>query len=68
MSQSAVQEILERIHNLPDEDRLVLEQRLAEMLEAEWQKAAVEARQEAKRRGLDQVAIDKAISDLRHPR
>jgi hypothetical protein len=67
MSESAVQEILDRIQQLPDDDRLLLEERLATLAEAEWRRAAAAARQSAGARGIDQAAIDRAIDELRHP-
>jgi hypothetical protein len=63
----AVREILDRIEQLPEEDRLILEERLAEMAEAEWKGEAEHARQIARERNLDQAAIDQAIRDLRYP-
>lgn len=63
----AVQEILERIEQLPEEDRLILEEMLAERAEAEWRREAEAARREARMRGIDQAAIDRAIQDLRYP-
>jgi hypothetical protein len=68
MSQTTVEEILQRIQKLPQKDRLLLEKRLAESLEGEWQKAANGARREAQRRKLDQSAIDQAVRDVRRPR
>jgi hypothetical protein len=68
MSMTAVEDILERIQKLPEEDRLLLEKRLSELLEGEWDKAAGEARAEAARRGLDQAAIDRAVREVRHSR
>jgi hypothetical protein len=62
-----VQEILERIQQLPDEDRMILEERLAELAEGEWRRAVEEARRIARARDLDQAAIDRAIDELRHP-
>jgi hypothetical protein len=67
MSHSAVQEILQRIQELPDEERLLLEARLAELAEDEWRQAAAEARRAARARGIDQAAIDRAIEELRRP-
>ena len=61
-----VQEILERIDQLPEPDRLILEERLAERAEAEWRREAESARRIARERGIDQAAIDRAIHDLRH--
>ncbi|HWB54154.1 MAG TPA: hypothetical protein VG722_08175 [Tepidisphaeraceae bacterium] len=68
MRQTAVEDILERIAKLPEDDRVLLEERLGKMLEGEWEKAADEARQEAKRRGLDQTAIDRAVREVRRSR
>ncbi len=65
MGEATVREILERIDNLPETDRLLLEQRLAEKAEAEWLREAVAARESARQRGIDQEAIDKAVDDLR---
>ena len=62
-----VREILQRIEQLPEEDRLLLEERLTVIAEAEWKREAEHARQIARERGLDQAAIDKAIHDLRYP-
>jgi len=63
----AVQEILRRIEQLPEEDRAVLEEQLAEFAEAEWTREAMNARRIARERGLDQAAIDQAVHDLRYP-
>jgi hypothetical protein len=63
----AVREILDRIEQLPEEDRFVLEERLAELAEAEWKREAEHAQQIARQRGLDQAAIDRAIRDVRYP-
>ena len=63
----AVQEILQRIEQLPDDDRLILEERLAEIAEAEWKQEAEVARRIARERGIDQAAINKAVSDVRYP-
>jgi len=60
-------DILERIEQLPQEDRLVLEERLTEIAEAEWKREAEHARRIARERGLDQAAIDQAIRDVRYP-
>jgi len=67
MSEAAVEHILHQIQQLPEEDRLLLEQRLAEWAEAEWRREAEEARRIARERGLDQAAIDQAVRDLRYP-
>jgi hypothetical protein len=63
----AVYEILQRIQELPEEDRLLLAARLAELDEAEWKREAENARRIAREQGLDQAAIDQVIHDVRHP-
>jgi hypothetical protein len=64
----AVQEILQRIQELPEEDRLVLEQHLAQRAEAEWKREAEEARRQARQKGIDQAAIDRAVEKARYGR
>ncbi len=66
MSQSSVQTILDQIEQLPQADRVLLEQRLAELAEAEWKREAEAARRQAREKGVDQAAIDQAIHNLRH--
>ena len=65
MSQ-AVQEILERIQHLPEEDRWLLDEYLAQQAEAEWERAAAEARLLARKKGIDQTAIDLAVEQIRY--
>ena len=62
----AVHEILDRIQQLPAEDRLLLEDYLAQQAEAEWRREAGEARRLACQMGLDQAAIDRAVEKIRH--
>ena len=62
----AVHEILERIQHLPAEDRLVLEECLAQQAEAEWRREAEQARQLAQQQGIDQAAIDRAVEKVRY--
>ena len=66
MSPSNVQTILDQIERLPEADRLLLEQRLAELANAEWKREAEAAHRLARDRGVDQAVIDQAIHDLRH--
>jgi hypothetical protein len=66
MGEATVRDILEKIDNLPESDRLLLEQRLAEKAEAEWLREAVAARESARQRGIDQDAIGKAVEGLRY--
>ena len=67
MSETAVQEILERIRQLPADERVLLEERLAELSEVEWRQEAADARNRARGIGLDQAKIDQAIDELRRP-
>ena len=67
MSSPVVEEILQRIEQLSAEDRLLLEERLAELAEAQWKQEAEKAREVARQKGLDQAAIDRAIQELRYP-
>jgi hypothetical protein len=62
----AVQEIIQRIQQLPEEDRQILDEELARLAEAEWQREAEEARRLAKRQGIDQAAIDQAVENVRY--
>jgi len=66
MSQLSVQTILDQIEQLPQADRVLLEQRLAELAEAEWKREAEAARRLARERGVDQAANDQASHNLRH--
>jgi hypothetical protein len=68
MSEMAVREILDRIDNLSESDRALLERELSERLESNWLKEAAAAREEALRRGLDDDAIDRTVEELRYPR
>ncbi len=62
----AVQEILQRIQQLPEQDRLLLEEYLAQLAEAEWKREAQEARRLAREKGIDQAAIDRAVENVRY--
>ena len=62
----AVHEILDRIQRLPREERLLLEDHLAQQAEAEWQREVEEARRLAREKGIDQAAIDRAVERVRH--
>lgn len=66
MNDVSVQEILRMIDQLSENDRDLLEQRLAERAEAEWREEAESARREAAARGIDQTAIDNAIRRRRY--
>jgi hypothetical protein len=64
MSQQ-VEDILDQIERLDQADRLLLQERLSDLAEAEWQVEARQARAIALDLGIDQQAIDKAINDVR---
>jgi hypothetical protein len=64
----AVHEILERIQKLPREERLALEDYLAQQAEAEWRNEAEEARMVARQKGIDQAATDRAVEKIRYGR
>ena len=66
MSEVAVRDTLERIAQLPGEDRVLLDERLTELGEAEWRREAEAARAEARMRGIDQAAIASAAEELRY--
>ena len=65
MSQ-AVQDIIERIEQLPEKDRLDLEEYLAQQAEQAWRSEADLTRKLAAQRGIDQAAIDAAVEELRY--
>jgi hypothetical protein len=62
----AVQDILQRIHEMSEEDRLLLEERLEQLAEAAWKREAEEARRLPLEKGIDQAAIDRAVEDTRY--
>jgi hypothetical protein len=66
MSQTAVENIVKVIESLSEEDRELLETRLAAIDEAKWQKEAEEARAIARDQGIDQAHIDGTINKLRY--
>jgi hypothetical protein len=66
MSRSSVQEILKKIDALPERERRRLERELAARAEAEWQRLATQASAQARRRRIDQAAIDRAVRQVRY--
>jgi hypothetical protein len=66
MSQVTVENIIKEIESLSDEERELLENRLAQIDEAKWQREAAEAREVALKAGIDQANIDQKIARLRH--
>jgi len=65
MSQQ-VDAILQQIERLDERDRVLLEERLQVLAEAQWQQEAQQARVVARERGIDQQTIDSAVEDLRY--
>jgi len=61
-----VDEIIREIEQLDESDRALLDRRLAELAEAQWQTEANNARAIALDLGIDQQAIDKAVDDVRY--
>ena len=61
-----VDAILEQIESLDEADRLVLEQRLQELMETAWRREADSARAIARERGIDQRTIDDAVDAVRY--
>jgi hypothetical protein len=66
MSHAAVDDILDRIKRLPEEDRRLLDERLAQQEDEEWREEAAKARKIARDQGIDQATIDRAIHAVRH--
>jgi len=66
MSRATIDEILDRIRQLPEEDRLLFDKMLAQQEDQEWREEAANAQRLAQSRGIDQEAIDRAIHGLRH--
>jgi hypothetical protein len=65
MSQQ-VDAIVQQIERLDEADRMLLEERLQELVEAQWRQEAEQARVVARERGIDQRMIDDAVEDLRY--
>jgi len=61
-----VDAILDQIERLDPSDRLLLQERLNELAEAEWQAEAKQARAIALQLGIDQQTIDNAVDDVRY--
>ena len=65
MAVTTVQRILELIDRLSEDDRKLLEERLAQRVETAWLEEVEDARREAEERGIDQDAIDQVIEKTR---
>ncbi len=68
MSRTSVHDILRDIEALTEDERLSLDQQLNDWLRQQWDREAEAARDEARRRGIDQAAIDNAIEHHRYGR
>jgi hypothetical protein len=66
MSSVTVEKILDQIDTLDEDERLLLEERLAARAESEWQQAAEQARHAARQRGINQAVIDRAVEAGRY--
>ena len=66
MSQATVDRLITEIGKLSDQDRELLNQRLAALDEARWQAEATEARKAAEADGIDQEHIDRTIEKMRY--
>lgn len=66
MSRATVDDILDRIRRLPDEERRLLDELLAQQEDQEWREEAAKARKTASDQGIDQAAIDRAVHAVRH--
>jgi hypothetical protein len=68
MSRAAVAEILQKIDALSVKDREALERKLAARADAEWRRVAKQSRARARRTGIDQSTIDRAVERVRYGR
>jgi hypothetical protein len=66
MSPAIVEQILNPIDTLAEDERLLLEERLAVRAESEWQQGAEQARQAARQRDINQAVIDRAVDAGRY--
>ena len=66
MSAAAVHELVDRVKQLPEEERQLFDELLVQLEEKEWRRESGKARQLARERGIDQEAIDRAVADLRY--
>ena len=66
MSATNVQQLIEQIRQLSDQDRQMLDERLAQTEDAEWRELKKEGRRIAEERGIDMEAIDRAVERERY--
>lgn len=68
MVKASVRNILRDIESLGEKERLVLEREWAARIEAEWVRESRRARTQARKLGIDQEAIDRAVERRRYGR
>ena len=61
-----VDAILQQIERLDEADRIILEQKLHALAEADWSHEAEDSRAAAREQGIDQQTIDDAVENLRY--
>jgi hypothetical protein len=66
MTHPTVDHVLDLIEQLPEDDRLLLEKRLSERLEADWQEAVAENGRIAEERSITEETINRAIHRRRY--
>lgn len=66
MTHPTVDYVFELIEQMPEEDRLALEMRLSQRLEAEWNEAVADNRRIALDRGITDETIQRAIHRRRY--
>ena len=66
MSAAAVHELVDRVKQLPEEERQLFDQLMVQLEEEEWRLESGKARRVARERGIDQRTIDRAVADVRY--
>jgi len=66
MSHAIIDDILDRIKRLPDEDRLLLDELLAQQEDQEWWKGAAKPRKVARERESIREPLTGAVHAERH--
>ena len=63
----SVDQLFDLIERMPEADRLALEKRLSQCLEAEWNDAVAENRRIAEARGITDETVGSAFERRRRP-
>ena len=66
MSTVVVHEVIDQIKKLSTEERQLFDSLLADLEEEEWQQEAENVRREAREKGIDQEAVDRAVARIRY--